>query len=62
MKHKFGMKKSANDIKEIRSVISEVYVLDNKTWLLSVLEDSKDRNLFLEQRSTQGDHIIYKFS
>jgi len=62
MKHKFGMKKSANDVKEIRSVVDEVYFLNNKTWLLSVLKDSKEIKWLLEKRSSQGDHIIYKYS
>ena len=58
MKYNFGMRESANDVTQIRSVIDEVYFLNNKTWLLSVLEDSKDRIWLLEQRTSQGDHIL----
>ena len=62
------MTKSANDVEKIVSVIIEDYVLNNKTWLLSILEDSEDSKdskeikWLLEKRSSQGDHIIYKFS
>ena len=62
MKDDIGMTKSANDVKKIRSVIDEVYFLNNKTWLLSVLKDSKEIKCILEKRSSQGDQIIYKFS
>jgi hypothetical protein len=62
MKYDIGMTKSANDVKEIRSVVDEVYFLNNKTWLLSVLKDSKEIKWLLEKRSSQGDHIIYKYS
>ena len=62
MKDDIGMTKSANDVKKIRSVIDEVYFLNNKTWLLSVLKDSKEIKYILEKRSSQGDQIIYKFS
>ena len=62
MKDDIGMTKSANDVKKIPSVVDEVYFLNNKTWLLSVLKDSKEIKWLLEKRSSQGDHIIYKYS
>ena len=61
---KTGMTRSANDVKEIQSIIDEFYLLNNEGWLLSKLTDSKNNNVtwLLEQRTSQGDHIIYKFN
>ena len=36
---KTGMTRSANDVKEIQSIIDEFYLLNNEGWLLSKLTD-----------------------
>ena len=62
---KTGMTRSANDVKEIQSIIDEYKFLSNERWLLSKLTDQKNNNditWYLEQRTSQGDHIIYKWN